>query len=142
MLTGTPLQNDLEELQNLLHFMLPDVFGKEDIDALADVQARPSPLSELERILTNTEATYHNPKFGASCLEGEFGLCQRRYSCAHDKPRTSVGKSPLLSGWSASFSLHAECQKTCHILLRIMHRPRCNRSNCLSWLTTSILTLC
>lgn len=26
MLTGTPLQNDLQELQNLLGFLLPDVF--------------------------------------------------------------------------------------------------------------------
>lgn len=38
MLTGTPLQNDLEELQNLLQFILPDVFSKEDINESADLQ--------------------------------------------------------------------------------------------------------
>ena len=38
MLTGTPLQNDLEELQNLLQFILPDVFSKEDINKSADLQ--------------------------------------------------------------------------------------------------------
>ncbi|EFN58097.1 hypothetical protein CHLNCDRAFT_17545, partial [Chlorella variabilis] len=27
MMTGTPLQNDLAELQNLLHFLLPSVFA-------------------------------------------------------------------------------------------------------------------
>ena len=40
MLTGTPLQNDLEELQNLLQFILPDVFSKEDINESADLQVR------------------------------------------------------------------------------------------------------
>ena len=29
MLTGTPLQNDLAELQNLLAFLLPSVFSEE-----------------------------------------------------------------------------------------------------------------
>lgn len=38
MLTGTPLQNDLEELQNLLQFILPDVFSKEKINESADLQ--------------------------------------------------------------------------------------------------------
>ena len=38
MLTGTPLQNDLEELQNLLQFLLPDVFSREDINQSADLQ--------------------------------------------------------------------------------------------------------
>ncbi|KAL3132188.1 hypothetical protein ABBQ32_008788 [Trebouxia sp. C0010 RCD-2024] len=38
MLTGTPLQNDLEELQNLLQFLLPDVFSREDINQAADLQ--------------------------------------------------------------------------------------------------------
>lgn len=32
MLTGTPLQNDLGELQNLLQFILPDVFDKGEVD--------------------------------------------------------------------------------------------------------------
>ena len=38
MLTGTPLQNDLEELQNLLQFLLPDVFSREEINKSADLQ--------------------------------------------------------------------------------------------------------
>ena len=38
MLTGTPLQNDLEELQNLLQFILVDVFSKEDINESEDLQ--------------------------------------------------------------------------------------------------------
>jgi hypothetical protein len=35
MLTGTPLQNDLAELQNLLHFLLPSVFAQEGLEDLA-----------------------------------------------------------------------------------------------------------
>lgn len=42
MLTGTPLQNDLEELQNLLQFLLPDVFSKEEFSQLEDLQVRPT----------------------------------------------------------------------------------------------------
>lgn len=38
MLTGTPLQNDLEELQNLLQFLLPDIFSRENINQSADLQ--------------------------------------------------------------------------------------------------------
>ena len=34
MLTGTPLQNDLTELHNLLSFLLPTVFGAEGQAAL------------------------------------------------------------------------------------------------------------
>ena len=41
MLTGTPLQNDLQELQNLLGFLLPDVFREEDAAQLSGVQVRP-----------------------------------------------------------------------------------------------------
>ena len=39
MLTGTPLQNDLEELQNLLQFLLPDVFSKDEFSQSEDLQA-------------------------------------------------------------------------------------------------------
>ena len=38
MLTGTPLQNDLRELQNLLGFLLPDIFHEEDAAELSTVQ--------------------------------------------------------------------------------------------------------
>ncbi|CAK0783636.1 hypothetical protein CVIRNUC_006835 [Coccomyxa viridis] len=38
MLTGTPLQNDLQELQNLLGFLLPDIFREEDAAQLSGVQ--------------------------------------------------------------------------------------------------------
>ena len=40
MLTGTPLQNDLQELQNLLGFLLPDVFKDDAAAHLADVQVK------------------------------------------------------------------------------------------------------
>ena len=39
MLTGTPLQNDLVELQNLLRFLLPALFTEEHAALLQDVQA-------------------------------------------------------------------------------------------------------
>ncbi len=42
MLTGTPLQNDLEELQNLLQFLLPDVFSKDEFSQSEDLQVRPT----------------------------------------------------------------------------------------------------
>jgi SNF2 family DNA or RNA helicase len=32
MLTGTPLQNNLQELQNLLAFLLPELFSEPDED--------------------------------------------------------------------------------------------------------------
>ena len=34
MLTGTPLQNDLEELQNLLRFLMPKLFTAEQAEEL------------------------------------------------------------------------------------------------------------
>ncbi|KAL4427971.1 hypothetical protein ABPG75_002060 [Micractinium tetrahymenae] len=37
MMTGTPLQNDLAELQNLLHFLLPSVFAAQGFEDLADM---------------------------------------------------------------------------------------------------------
>ncbi len=38
MLTGTPLQNDLEELQNLLRFLMPKLFTAEEAEEIATVQ--------------------------------------------------------------------------------------------------------
>lgn len=37
MMTGTPLQNDLFELQNLMHFLLPQIFESESFEDLADL---------------------------------------------------------------------------------------------------------
>ncbi|PSC69740.1 CHROMATIN REMODELING 19 [Micractinium conductrix] len=37
MMTGTPLQNDLAELQNLLHFLLPSVFAAQGFEDLAEM---------------------------------------------------------------------------------------------------------
>lgn len=42
MLTGTPLQNDLDELQNLLSFLLPDVFRADVAAELAEEQVCPT----------------------------------------------------------------------------------------------------
>ncbi|RMZ56744.1 hypothetical protein APUTEX25_002833, partial [Auxenochlorella protothecoides] len=39
MMTGTPLQNDLGELQNLLHFLLPAIFSKETFENVKDDDA-------------------------------------------------------------------------------------------------------
>lgn len=48
MLTGTPLQNDLNELQNLLHFLLPSVFASEGFEDMAEMlQVGGSPLLSL-----------------------------------------------------------------------------------------------
>lgn len=43
MLTGTPLQNDLGELENLLSFLLPDLFTDEIAAQLENVKARRRP---------------------------------------------------------------------------------------------------
>ena len=45
MLTGTPLQNDLGELESLLSFLLPDLFTDEIASQLDAVQVgcRPEP---------------------------------------------------------------------------------------------------
>ena len=40
MLTGTPLQNDLAELQNLLSFLLPTLFTDDVTAHLGDGKAR------------------------------------------------------------------------------------------------------
>lgn len=60
MMTGTPLQNDLNELQNLLHFLLPMVFqeleGDQDLAAMLQVQATPPPHSRRACV-----ARQHNP---------------------------------------------------------------------------------
>lgn len=37
MMTGTPLQNDLFELQNLMHFLLPQIFESESFEDLAEM---------------------------------------------------------------------------------------------------------
>ena len=36
-MTGTPLQNDLFELQNLMHFLLPQIFESESFEDLVDM---------------------------------------------------------------------------------------------------------
>jgi len=45
LLTGTPLQNDLAELQSLLHFCMPDIF---DLDTEALEEAKTDPAKEKE----------------------------------------------------------------------------------------------
>eukprot|EP00884_Botryococcus_braunii_P000672 jgi/Botrbrau1/10605/Bobra.0358s0024.1 len=50
MLTGTPLQNDLQELQNLLEFVLPDVFKEQDEDDVLDTQDEDKMNERIERM--------------------------------------------------------------------------------------------
>lgn len=49
MLTGTPLQNDLEELQNLLRFLMPKLFTVEEAAELQNVQVQPPACLRLPR---------------------------------------------------------------------------------------------
>ena len=57
MLTGTPLQNDLQELQNLLQFLLPDLFRDEVATQLGDVQV--CWLQELAQAPLNSHSSGH-----------------------------------------------------------------------------------
>ncbi|KAL6776153.1 hypothetical protein ACKKBG_A20055 [Auxenochlorella protothecoides x Auxenochlorella symbiontica] len=47
MMTGTPLQNDLGELQNLLHFLLPAIFSKETFENVKDVLKDDTEIAKL-----------------------------------------------------------------------------------------------
>uniref|UniRef100_A0A8C2W9L5 Chromodomain helicase DNA binding protein 1-like n=1 Tax=Cyclopterus lumpus TaxID=8103 RepID=A0A8C2W9L5_CYCLU len=55
LLTGTPIQNNLQELYSLLSFIQPDVFTAEKADDFTDsyreVQSRPALAAELQRVL-------------------------------------------------------------------------------------------
>ena len=63
MLTGTPLQNDLGELENLLSFLLPDLFTDEIAAQLDDVKVRrrPSPAAAPVR-RTAAEQNFGGPR--------------------------------------------------------------------------------
>ena len=43
MLTGTPLQNDLEELQNLLRFLMPKLFTDAEASDIQKITVSPTP---------------------------------------------------------------------------------------------------
>ncbi|XP_017278857.1 chromodomain-helicase-DNA-binding protein 1-like isoform X2 [Kryptolebias marmoratus] len=55
LLTGTPIQNDLQELYSLLSFVQPSVFAAEDtgsfVDAYANVRNQPGLAAELQSVL-------------------------------------------------------------------------------------------
>ncbi|XP_061744943.1 chromodomain-helicase-DNA-binding protein 1-like isoform X2 [Nerophis ophidion] len=55
LLTGTPIQNNLQELYSLLSFIQPTIFSAEDADhfvrAYSDVQSRPELANELQSVL-------------------------------------------------------------------------------------------
>ncbi|KAM8875573.1 chromodomain-helicase-DNA-binding protein 1-like isoform 2-T2 [Spinachia spinachia] len=55
LLTGTPIQNNLQELYSLLSFVQPDIFTAEEADnfthSYADVQTRPALAAELQSLL-------------------------------------------------------------------------------------------
>lgn len=54
-LSGTPLQNDLAELQNLLHFLLPSVFAAQGFEDLADMlQVLAPPAQQPRRVAPRT----------------------------------------------------------------------------------------
>ncbi len=52
---GTPLQNDLAELQNLLHFLLPSVFAAQGFEDLADMLQVPAHHMQLHRRLCTAQ---------------------------------------------------------------------------------------
>lgn len=55
ILTGTPLQNDLSELSNLLAFVMPSLFAQGD-DPLQDLEvARPRPLPFASTALPHSQ---------------------------------------------------------------------------------------
>ncbi|KAM6938744.1 chromodomain-helicase-DNA-binding protein 1-like [Lycodopsis pacificus] len=55
LLTGTPIQNNLQELYSLLSFIQPDIFTAEEADdftnSYADIQSRPALAAELQSVL-------------------------------------------------------------------------------------------
>lgn len=55
LLTGTPIQNNLQELYSLLNFIQPSIFTADDVDsfvkAYSDVQSQPALAAELQSIL-------------------------------------------------------------------------------------------
>ncbi|XP_056269949.1 chromodomain-helicase-DNA-binding protein 1-like [Pseudoliparis swirei] len=55
LLTGTPIQNNLQELYSLLSFIQPNVFTAEEADGFTgsyrEVQSRPALAAELQRVL-------------------------------------------------------------------------------------------
>ncbi|XP_037530300.1 chromodomain-helicase-DNA-binding protein 1-like [Nematolebias whitei] len=55
LLTGTPVQNNLQELYSLLSFIQPSIFAPEDTDSFVDsysnIQNRPAQAAELQSIL-------------------------------------------------------------------------------------------
>ncbi|XP_061152522.1 chromodomain-helicase-DNA-binding protein 1-like isoform X2 [Syngnathus typhle] len=55
LLTGTPIQNNLQELYSLLSFIQPAIFSEDDVDGFArsyaDVRNRPALATELQSIL-------------------------------------------------------------------------------------------
>ncbi|XP_037325188.2 chromodomain-helicase-DNA-binding protein 1-like isoform X2 [Pungitius pungitius] len=55
LLTGTPIQNNLQELYSLLSFVQPNIFTAEEADnftlSYADVQTRPALAAELQSLL-------------------------------------------------------------------------------------------
>ena len=74
MLTGTPLQNDLQELQNLLRFLLPDLFKAED-ELQFDARQVSSPTREVYGMPTGKLACSPDLKNATQAVTRASSLC-------------------------------------------------------------------
>ncbi|XP_068449073.1 chromodomain-helicase-DNA-binding protein 1-like isoform X2 [Clinocottus analis] len=90
LLTGTPIQNNLQELYSLLSFIQPDVFSAEEADAFTglygDVQSQPTLAAELQKILdpfllrrVKSEVAVDLPKKTELLLYHGMSALQKKY---------------------------------------------------------------
>uniref|UniRef100_M4ANA1 Chromodomain helicase DNA binding protein 1-like n=1 Tax=Xiphophorus maculatus TaxID=8083 RepID=M4ANA1_XIPMA len=90
LLTGTPVQNNLQELYSLLSFIQPSVFTPEEADnfvsSYSDVRSRPALASELQSILepfllrrVKSEVAFDLPKKTELVVYHGMSALQKKY---------------------------------------------------------------